>query len=136
MRLYTTERTPGTMPVGAMLMSLLFFLPFGAWLIESKTLELGVCGLRQALDIPCLSCGATRATLAFLDGNILGAFSLQPLIISLYLIIGVWGLASLVTFIRDRNLVLDLSRVEDIVFKVSLVVVPLLNWIYLIWQDI
>ena len=136
MRLYTTERPKGTMPVGAMLMSFLFFLPLGAWLVERETVQLGIWGLRQALDIPCLSCGATRATLALFDGNLLTAISLQPLIISLYLIIAVWGIASLVTFVRDRKLVLDLNRTEDILFKISLVVLPLLNWAYLIWQDI
>ena len=136
MRLYTTERPTGTMPVGAMLMSFLFFLPLGAWVVEQDAVQLGVCGLRQALDIPCLSCGATRATLALFDGSVFTAFSLQPLIIGLYLIIAVWGIASFVTFVRDRKLVLDLNRTEDILFKVSLVVLPLMNWAYLIWHDI
>lgn len=136
MRIYTTDRTPGTLPVGALLLVPLLALPMGAWIIDHQVLELGVCGLRQALDIPCLSCGATRATMALLGGNILAAVSLQPMIITLYVVISVWGLASLGTFARNRQLVMDLNRVEDIVFKVSLVVLPLLNWAYLIWQDI
>lgn len=136
MRLHTTQRPPGTVPIGALLLVPLLFLPFGAWVIEQQIIELGVCGLRQALGIPCMSCGATRATFALFDGNVGAAFATQPLIISLYVIVGIWGLASLWTFLRDRKLVLDMTRVEDIAFKISLVVLPLLNWAYLIWQDI
>ena len=136
MRIRTTQRPRGTMPIGAMLMALLFFLPLGAWIVEQRVIEMGICGMRQALDIPCLSCGATRATLAALDGNLITALSLQPLVVSLYLIIGVWGVASFITFALDRKLVMDLNKTQDIVFKASLVVLPLLNWAYLIWQDV
>lgn len=114
----------------------LFALPLGAWILEQGIIEPSVCGLKLALSIPCLSCGATRATLSLLDGKLLTALSLQPLIISLYFLIGIWGLASLYTFLRDRKLVLDLSRTEDIIFKISLVMLPLLNWIYLIWRGV
>ena len=114
----------------------LFALPMGAWILEQGVIEPSVCGLKVALGIPCLSCGATRATLSLLDGALLTAISLQPLIIGIYFLIAAWGLASLGTFLRDRKLILDLSRAEDIAFKASLVVLPLLNWAYLIWRGI
>lgn len=136
MRLYTTQRTSGTLPVGAFLLVPMFLLPLGGWFIENQIIELGVCGMRQALDLPCLSCGATRATLALMSGELVAALSLQPLIISLYFIVGTWGIASLATFALDRKLVMDLNRTEDLVFKIALVVVPLANWAYLIWQDV
>lgn len=136
MRLYTEQRPRGTVPIGAMLMVALFALPLGAWLVEQRHLEFGICGLRAAFDIPCLSCGATRATLALLSGDIFSAIALQPLMMAIYLLIALWGVASLYTFVRDRKLVMDLSKAEDIAFKLSLVVLPLLNWAYLIWQDV
>ncbi len=136
MRLYTTERREGTLPIGALLMIPLFALPMGAWLVEQQVIDLGICGLRQAIDIPCLSCGATRATMALLGGDLISAISLQPLIVTLYVLISVWGIASFATFMRNRKLVLDLSRIEDLLFKGSLIVLPLLNWAYLIWQDV
>lgn len=136
MRLYTTERSPKTIPVGAILMAPLFALPMGAWIIEQGNLDLGVCGMKQAFDLPCLSCGATRATMALLDGDLLAALSLQPLIITVYFLLTIWGMASLGTFIRDRKLVLDLNRFEDIAFKVSLVALPLINWAYLVWRGV
>lgn len=136
MRVYTTERSSGTLPVGALLLVPLLALPMGAWIIEQQVIELGVCGMRQALDLPCLSCGATRATLALLGGNLLAALSLQPLIISLYFFISLWGLASLWTFLRNEKLIVDLNHTEDLIFKISLIALPVLNWFYLIWQDI
>lgn len=136
MRLYTIERPRGTIPVGALVMSMLFALPLGAWLIEQGHIELGVCGLKQAFDMPCLSCGSTRATLALFGGNLIGALAMQPLMISLYFAISAWGLASFGTFVADRKLILAMSRREDILFKVSLLALPLLNWAYLIWRDI
>lgn len=136
MRLYTVERPRGTVPLGALLLAGLLVLPLGAWFLEQGYFDFGVCGMKQLTGLPCLSCGATRATMALLGGNILGAVSLQPLIISIYLLIGGWGLASFGTFLQDRKLILDMTPGEDFWFKVSLVALPVLNWFYLIWQGI
>ena len=136
MRLYTIPRPPGTVPVGAVLMSLLFALPMGAYLIDQGTLSMGTCAMKQLAGIPCLSCGSTRATFALLSGSLFDALRLQPLMITIYLSIAAWGLASLGTFLADRKLILDLTSREDLIFKISLITLPLLNWAYLIWRDI
>ena len=136
MRLYTIQRPSGNVPAGALLMSTLFALPLGAWLVEQGHIDLGVCGLKQALDFPCLSCGSTRATISLLSGNLIQALRLQPLMMSIYAMIAVWGMASLGTFIADRKLILEFNKREDLFFKASLITLPLLNWAYLIWQDI
>ena len=136
MRLYTIQRPSGNVPAGALLMSTLFALPLGAWLIEQGHIDLGVCGLKQALDFPCLSCGSTRATISLLSGNLIQALRLQPLMMSIYAMIAVWGMASLGTFLADRKLILEFNKREDLLFKASLITLPLLNWAYLIWQDI
>ncbi len=39
---------------------------------------LGRCGFRQAYGIPCPTCGYTTAILAYAQGKILEAFSIQP----------------------------------------------------------
>lgn len=136
MRLYTVPRPPGTIPVGALLMALLFALPMGAYLLEAGTLSFGTCAMKQVFGLPCLSCGSTRATLALLSGSLIDALRLQPLMISIYLTIAVWGLASFGTFLSDRKLILEMTSREDLIFKISLIGLPLLNWAYLIWQDI
>lgn len=136
MRIYTKERTPGTVPLGALFMAPLFALPLGAWIVEQQFVDPGECGAKQALDIPCLTCGSTRATLQLLDGNILAAVSLQPMMMSIYVLLGVWGLASLGTFLRDRHLVVKLNTLERRLFIAALIVLPFLNWAYLIWAGV
>ncbi len=136
MRLRTIPRPPGTLPIGALLMSLLFALPLGGWLIQEEIIDLGTCGLQAALGIPCLSCGSTRATRHLLGGDVLAAFSLQPLMMSIYVGLTAWGLASLGTFLMDRKLVLDLSRRQDLFFKVAIIALPFINWFYLIWRGV
>ena len=136
MRLYTEPRKPKTIPVGALLMIPLFALPLGAWIIEQGIVDLGTCGMRAAVGIPCLSCGATRATLALFGGDILSALALQPLIITLYFGVALWGLASFGTFMANRKLILRFNRLEDLIFKISLIALPLANWAYLIIRDI
>ena len=133
MRLRTIPRPPGTLPIGALLMSFLFALPLGAWLIQEEIIDLGTCGLQAAFGLPCLSCGSTRATLQLLDGQLLTALALQPLMISIYFLLTAWGLASFGTFLLDKKMVLDLSRREDLAFKVAILSLPFLNWVYLIW---
>jgi hypothetical protein len=39
---------------------------------------LGRCGLKQNTGFPCPTCGMTTATLAFAQGQILRAYSIQP----------------------------------------------------------
>lgn len=39
---------------------------------------LGPCGLKQRYGLPCPTCGWTTAALAFVSGNIIQAFYIQP----------------------------------------------------------
>ncbi|RAL21200.1 hypothetical protein DL240_13795 [Lujinxingia litoralis] len=131
MRLYTTQRPLGVIPVGAVLMLPLFAMPLGAWAVGTGVVEFSVCGMKRVFGLPCLSCGATRATLALTRGDLWEALTMQPLIIVLYALLAVWGGLSLWTYVRGRRLVLHLSRREDWVFKAMLVLLPLVNWYYL-----
>ncbi len=131
MRLFTVPRPRGTVPVGALLMAPLFGLPLGAWLVETGRIDLGICGMQAAFELPCLTCGATRATMGLLGGQVWKAVTFQPLIISLYFMLMIWGSMSLWTFLRDRKFVLEMSNREDLLFKAALIVVPFVNWFYL-----
>lgn len=136
MRVYTTERPLGTAPLGALLMAPLFVLPLGAWILEQEFFDPGVCGMKEAIDLPCLTCGSTRATLQLFDGNFIGAVSFQPMMMTIYLVLVIWGIASLTTFLRDRKLHVDVSDTERRLFIGAVIVLPLLNWAYLIWAGV
>ncbi len=47
------------------------------WLVLAPTMQ--ACPLRTLTGIPCPTCGTTRAAVAFLHGDLLGAFVWNPL---------------------------------------------------------
>ncbi|MFU8804217.1 MAG: DUF2752 domain-containing protein [Bradymonadaceae bacterium] len=136
MKVQVVPREKLDVPVGALVMIPLFGLPLGAWAIEQAHIDFGVCGMKRAFELPCLSCGATRATLHLFHGDVFLALALQPMMMVLYVLLLIWGMVSLFFFARNKRVLIDLTRREDLTFKVSLIVIPLLNWAYLIWAGI
>ncbi len=136
MKIYNIPRTPNALPIGAFVMLPLFGLPLGAWAIEHGYISFATCGMKLVANKPCLSCGATRATLRLFHGEFLTAVLLQPMIIFLYAAILLWGAVSLISFIRNRSILIDLTNKESLAFKIILVLIPLLNWFYLAWAGI
>ena len=132
MKLTRHKRSAGEVPWGALVMLPLFALPLGGWLVEQGHLNFGTCAMKAGLGIPCLSCGATRATLHLLHGELPQAIAMQPLMVLVYALIAIWGLISLWLFARNRHVSIVMNRREDHIFKASLIIVPLLNWAYLI----
>lgn len=132
MKLQITPRPLGEVPIGALAGASLFFLPLGAWLIETELLTLSQCGFKRAFDLPCLSCGSTRATIHLLHGELFTAIAFQPLTLFIYALLLVWGGISFWALIRRRAVRLQLTKTEDVLAKVSLLVLPLLNWAYLV----
>lgn len=132
MRLQLSQRKPGEIPIGALLMLPLFGLPLGAYLVERELVDLGTCGMKAAFDLPCLSCGSTRATLHLFHGELLSAVTLQPMMMGIYLLLIVWGAVSLWAFATRRHVGLVLSDREDMAVKLALLSIPLINWAYLI----
>ena len=110
----------------------LFALPFGVWLVQQEWANFGTCAMKSVFGIPCLTCGATRGTVRLLYGDIAGAFSYQPMIMVVYLLLATWGLTSLGLFVQDKRAKLHLNPTETRMMKVALIAVPLVNWVYLI----
>lgn len=131
MRLESTPRPYGEVPTGFLLAAALFFLPLGAWLVETQTIELSQCGLKSAFGIPCFSCGSTRATMLLLGGDVLGAIAMQPLTMLIFALILAWGVISGAAFLRGRSVRLKLGRREGLFAKLAIVALPLVNWVYL-----
>ena len=46
----------------------------------AHVLGLTLCPLKRLLGVPCPTCGATRAVVLLLRGDICGAFAMQPLV--------------------------------------------------------
>lgn len=132
MRIRVEQREPGTSPLGFVLMLPLFALPLGAWAVQEGWIVFGTCGLKLLLGIPCLTCGATRATIHLLHGHIGAAVAMQPLIVLAYVALIVWGLVSFVSFALDRRVHITLTAGQNGALKAGLLILPFANWFYLI----
>ena len=133
MQIYVRPRSLGELPVGAALMLPLFGLPLGGWMLEQERLNFGRCAMKVKFGLPCLSCGATRGSLRLFHGDVLGALAFQPMMITLYFVLLSWGMVSLWGLLTRRRVVVYLSDREDLLFKMAIIFVPILNWVYL-WR--
>lgn len=136
MQVYVRPRRLGEFPLGAFLMLPLFGLPFGGWLLEHGHHSFSKCAMKVRFDVPCLSCGATRGTLRLFHGDIFGALSFQPMMMTIYLGLLIWGFASLWGVFTRKRVVVHLTDREDLIFKFIIIAVPILNWFYLYFMGI
>ncbi len=122
--------------MGAIMALPLLLLPFGGWLVESGSLMLARCTFKSLLGIPCMGCGATRATLNLLHGDMGEAFYFSPMIVIAYTALALWGLVSLWLYIRGKQLHFSMRPWMTWAVRGSLLAVPFLNWFYLIGRGI
>jgi hypothetical protein len=130
------EREPGKLPLGAIFMLPLFLMPMGGYFVQEKASEMGMCSLKMLIGIPCMTCGSTRATMRLLYGDVVNAFLFQPMMIAIYFVVGLWGVVSFGSFVMDKRVNIILDDRLSLGFKISLAVIPLVNWAYLIWVGI
>jgi len=131
-QIHVDRRVPGTTPVGLVLMLPLFALPLGAWAIQKGWIVFGTCGLKMLVGVPCLTCGATRATIHLLHGNLGAALAMQPLVIVAYIGLSFWGIVSLGSFLAGKQVRVKLTSRQNTAVKAALLVLPFANWVYLI----
>ena len=92
------------------------------------------CPFLTVTGFPCLTCGATRATIAFLHGNFLEAFSWNPLaFLALCGVVAFDIYAGVVLVGRGPRLrMVDWTRTEKNAVRIAVVCLLLLNWLYLL----
>jgi hypothetical protein len=83
---------------------------------------------------PCLTCGATRATIAFLNGDLLQAFSWNPLAFLALCGVAVFDVYAVIVLLgrRPRLRMVDWARTEKNAVRIAVVCALLLNWLYLL----
>jgi Protein of unknown function (DUF2752) len=92
------------------------------------------CPFLAMTGLPCLTCGATRATIALFHGDFRSAFSWNPLAFLALCGVAVFDLyAILVLVVRAPRLrIVDWTRMEKNVVRIAIVCAILLNWMYLL----
>jgi hypothetical protein len=103
-----------------------------AWLAMS--LPWPRCPFFALTGLPCVTCGATRCTLAFLHGNVLSGLRWNPLAaVALCAVIAFDLYAAVVLLGRTYRLrVVSWTAAEKKMARVAVIGLLALNWIYLL----
>ena len=94
------------------------------------------CTFRTLTGLPCVTCGATRASLAFIHGNFGDAWRFNPLIFAglcAVVLFDVYALVVLSTGARRVRISLPKPGARKLIFA-GMVLLGLGNWIYLLRQ--
>jgi Protein of unknown function (DUF2752) len=92
------------------------------------------CLFHELTGLPCLTCGATRSTIAFLHGNFATAWSWNPLAFIALCAVALFDLYALsVLIMRAQRLrIVFLSERAKHITRFVVIAVLALNWIYLL----
>jgi hypothetical protein len=92
------------------------------------------CLFLAATGWPCLTCGATRATIAFFHGDFPLAISWNPLAFVALCGVAMFDFYAAVVLLgrRPRLRIVDWTRTEKIAARLAVVALILLNWVYLL----
>jgi len=92
------------------------------------------CPFFAVTGFPCLTCGATRCTIAFLHGDFLSALRWNPLVFVALCGLGVFDLYAAIVLVGrlPRLRVVDWTAAEKKVVRIAAISLLALNWIYLL----
>ena len=94
------------------------------------------CRFREALGIPCPTCGATRATMELLQGDVMGALLMNPLYTAGLGLVLVYGLYA-ATVLFGRLPRLRFTQNAGLGFlRWAVVAVILINWAWLLYRGV
>jgi hypothetical protein len=92
------------------------------------------CPFFAMTGFPCVTCGATRCTIAFLHGDLFSALRWNPLAFAALCALVVFDLYAVIVLIgrMPRLRIVDWTITEKKVARIALITLLALNWIYLL----
>jgi hypothetical protein len=92
------------------------------------------CPFRAATGYPCLTCGATRCAIALSHGNLLLAWSWNPLAFIAFWGVVLFDLYAVVVLLAraPRLRVIEWTRGEKNAVRVAVILLIAMNWAYLV----
>ena len=90
--------------------------------------------MKRFLGAPCPTCGSTRAAVLLLQGDVAGAFAVQPLVTFVFVVVMPLLVGTLLFAGRRRTKALAAVVVRHAAFWIVFAVVALANWAYVIWR--
>jgi len=112
--------------------SVVSFVAGAVWL--ALGLPWPTCPFLAFTGFPCLTCGATRATVALLHGDFPLALSWNPLAFLALCGVALFDLYALVVLLgrRPRLRVIDWTKTEKTAVRIAVIALIAANWIYLL----
>jgi hypothetical protein len=92
------------------------------------------CRFLALTDLPCFTCGSSRAFHLLLTGQPLEAFLAQPLVVTVGACAFVYALYSLVVVLGDFPRIRLGQRIPLRLLLLGAGLLVLANWVYLIWR--
>ena len=123
---------PDALPLGAILAGIFVLAAAAVGLLRLDALPFTVCTFKFATGLPCLTCGSTRALGRLVQGDLAGAWLMNPLATAGALTLVPWAVSDLLLMIRGRALRVGLAPAAARVARVLVVVAALANWAYLV----
>ena len=110
----------------------LFLCAVAAYALVPLYLGKTICPMKLLLGVPCPTCGSTRAVVRFVQGDIRGAFAMQPFMMAVlvaapFLVAVSWGL---IGWSRTKKAVLSVAACP--LFWIAFEAAAICNWVYLI----
>lgn len=139
MKLSRVERSAGTVEYGLIYGSIVLFILVSVRISElfpdiPKALSGFSCTFKNITHIPCLTCGMTRSIFSLVHLNIIDAFRMNPLVFLTILILLLWGVWSLIgVIVKPKRIRIELAPAERIIVILSVILLVIANWLYLIW---
>ena len=92
------------------------------------------CPFLAITGLPCMTCGATRCTIAFLHADLLGALRWNPLVFVALCGVAAFDLYAIIVLAGrgPRLRIVDWTTVEKNATRLAVIALIALNWIYLL----
>jgi hypothetical protein len=92
------------------------------------------CVFHDLSGFPCVTCGATRAAIAFFHGNIATAWKWNPLVFAFLCGLSIFNVYALIVLVTraPRLRITFRSEVEKKYARIFVIAALALNWIYLL----
>jgi len=90
------------------------------------------CAFHSFTGFPCPTCGSTRAFSALIDGELFGAFRLQPLFVVACIICAAFAFRSLLSKLIGKRFFFELTEQDRFLVRCALIASIVINWVYLV----
>lgn len=109
--------------------------------VSSNAKEIDVCLIKHITDVPCPSCGSTRAALSMLHGNFQEAISWNPIGIFLLLIMIISPLWIIFDILLQKSTLYSFYKkgeyyLQQVRFAAPAIMIIIANWIWNIYKHI